>query len=188
LTARSADGPPDNEAVAVLRDGAIVLANATFLHLCGEAGAAAWDQVIRAAETRPAAAADTAAADTAAADTAAADREIELRQGDGKALRRRIRIEPLLGNTGQRAVLVRIGDGPAPAPAADTEELRRRAGQLAHDLNNAIGSLLLNAQLALEALDQAAPGRADIEEMRQAGESAAELTRRLQALSRGEPS
>ncbi len=176
LTARAADGATETEAVAVFRDGAIVLANAAFLRLWGgEDGASAWQEVIRDAE----------ACARLASGSTVAEREIEVHPVDGRTIGRRIRVEPLGGIAGERAVLVRIGDS-APAAADDLHELRRRAGTLAHDLNNAIGSVLLNAQLALEALDRAAPGLAEIEEMRKAGESAAELTRRLQALSRGE--
>jgi signal transduction histidine kinase len=174
LTARSTDGASDTEAVAVLRDGAILLANSTFLRFWwGRDGAPAWHEVIGDAETRG----------VPAAGGAAVDREIELHQGDGRTIRRRIRIEPLHGTAGERAVLVRIaGD----STAASADEVRQRAGELAHDLNNAIGSILLNAHLALDALGEADPGHTDVEEMRKAGESAAAVTRRLQALSRGE--
>lgn len=159
----------------MLRDGAIVLANAAFLRLWGERdGAIAWQDVIRDAEARA----------RLAPGNAVSEREI-VYPGDGRTLRRRIHVEPLSGIAADRAVLVRIGD-PAPAAAADLDELRRRASALAHDLNNAIGSVLLNAQLALEALVPAAPGLVEVEEMRKAGESAAALTRRLQALGRGE--
>jgi signal transduction histidine kinase len=171
LTARTADGAAETEAVAALRDGAIVLANAPFVQLWG---GKAWQEAIRDVERRarllPA--------------TAPADLDIELRLDDGRTVRRRVRVEPLHGMMGEGAVLVSIGG--SAAAGSDPQELRRRAGALAHDLNNAIGSVLLNAQLALEGLEQAAPGRAEVEEMRKAGESAAALTRRLQALSRGE--
>ena len=171
MTARTADGAAETEAVAVLRDGAIVLANAAFLQL---SGGKAWQEAIRDAEGRA----------RRLPGAAPAELDVELRADDGGSLRRRIRVEPLHGMTGERAVLVRVGG--SAAAAGDPQELLRRAGALAHDLNNAIGSVLLNAQLALEALAQAAPGQAEVEEMRKAGESAAALTRRLQALSRGE--
>jgi signal transduction histidine kinase len=72
------------------------------------------------------------------------------------------------------------------ADDARTDELRRHAAELAHDLNNAISSVLLNAHLALEALESGAPARTEVEEIRKAGESAAAVMRRLQALGRGE--
>ena len=171
MTARTADGAAETEAVAVLRDGAILLANAAFLHLWD---GKAWQEAIRDAEGRA----------RLSPGAAPAELDIELHADDGRTLLRRIRVEPLHGMAGERAVLMRVGG--VAAAGGDPQELRRRAGALAHDLNNAIGSVLLNAQLALEALEQAAPVQAEVEEMRKAGESAAALIRRLQALSRGE--
>ncbi|MBN6054660.1 hypothetical protein JYK22_22145, partial [Nonomuraea sp. RK-328] len=77
-----------------------------------------------------------------------------------------------------------------PRSGSDVEEARRAAllllresgldvGGFAHDLNNLIGVILGHAELALDALPEDAPGRADVERIRQAAERGEALARRL---------
>ncbi|MFI7438360.1 hybrid sensor histidine kinase/response regulator [Nonomuraea indica] len=59
------------------------------------------------------------------------------------------------------------------------ESLGRLAGGLAHDVNNLLGVILGNAELALDALPEDAPGRAGVERIQQAAERGEALARRL---------
>ena len=173
MNAPTARGAADSEAMAVLRDGLVLFANAAFLRLCGEDGPGLWEQVIRDGETRAA----------VAAGRPIHGRTVELSSAEGPALRRRISVEPLHSGAGGCAVLVRVSDG---AADASVDDLRRAARRVAHDLNNALGALLVNAQLALELVGETSPAHADLVEARRAGEVAAALTGQLQALVRGE--
>ncbi|MBW2041043.1 MAG: PAS domain S-box protein [Deltaproteobacteria bacterium] len=60
------------------------------------------------------------------------------------------------------------------------------AGGVAHDFNNLLTTILGNAQLVLSGLEKEGPRREDIEEIRKAGERAANLTRQLLTFSRKE--
>ena len=68
--------------------------------------------------------------------------------------------------------------------AQKMESVGRLAGGVAHDFNNMLGVILGHAELALEQLDPAQPLYADIEEIRKAGQRAADLTRQLLAFAR----
>ncbi|MFG3441165.1 ATP-binding protein [Nonomuraea sp. NPDC047897] len=61
------------------------------------------------------------------------------------------------------------------------EPLGRLAGSLAHDVNNLLGVILGNAELALDTLPEDAPGRAGVERIRQAAERGETMARRLLA-------
>jgi two-component system, cell cycle sensor histidine kinase and response regulator CckA len=65
--------------------------------------------------------------------------------------------------------------------AQRAESLGVLAGGLAHDFNNLLAAILGNADLALRELGPRAPGRAALENIRQAGLRAAELTDQLLA-------
>ena len=66
------------------------------------------------------------------------------------------------------------------------EAVGRLAGGIAHDFNNLLTSIIGFGGLALEALEDGHPVRADIEEMLHAGNSASQLTQQLLAFSRKE--
>ncbi|MGH9886033.1 MAG: PAS domain S-box protein, partial [bacterium] len=65
--------------------------------------------------------------------------------------------------------------------AQRAESLGVLAGGLAHDFNNLLAAILGNADLALRELGPRGPGRAGLENIRQAGLRAAELTEQLLA-------
>jgi two-component system, cell cycle sensor histidine kinase and response regulator CckA len=70
------------------------------------------------------------------------------------------------------------------AQAQKMESVGRLAGGVAHDFNNMLGVILGHAEMALERLDRADPLHADLEEIRQAAQRSADLTRQLLAFAR----
>jgi signal transduction histidine kinase/GAF domain-containing protein/ActR/RegA family two-component response regulator len=68
--------------------------------------------------------------------------------------------------------------------AQKMEAIGRLAGGIAHDFNNLLSVILTYASHLVDALDPTDRHRADIEEIRDAGERAARLTRQLLAFSR----
>jgi signal transduction histidine kinase/CheY-like chemotaxis protein len=64
------------------------------------------------------------------------------------------------------------------------EAIGRLAGGVAHDFNNLLSVILSHAEFATQQLDESDPVRADVEQIREAGLRAAELTRRLLAFGR----
>lgn len=67
------------------------------------------------------------------------------------------------------------------------ESVGRLAGGVAHDFNNLLMIISGYADLALKEMDDDSPGRSGVEQIRQAGERAANLTRQLLIFSRGQP-
>ncbi|HPF32108.1 MAG TPA: PAS domain S-box protein, partial [Candidatus Sabulitectum sp.] len=64
------------------------------------------------------------------------------------------------------------------------ESVGRLAGGVAHDFNNMLNVILGHTEMALEKLDAMDPLRADLEEVRKAGQRSANLTKQLLAFAR----
>ena len=68
--------------------------------------------------------------------------------------------------------------------AQKMESVGRLAGGVAHDFNNMLGVILGHSELALRQVDPAQPLHDNLEEIRKAGQRAADLTRQLLAFAR----
>ncbi|NUW33826.1 hypothetical protein HTZ77_20660 [Nonomuraea sp. SMC257] len=95
----------------------------------------------------------------------------------------------LCGGEGGEARLLLCGGDDGEARREALRLLREAGldvGGFAHDLGNLLGVVLGHAELALDALPEDAPGRADVERIRQAAERGEALSRRFLAPGRAD--
>jgi PAS domain S-box-containing protein len=71
--------------------------------------------------------------------------------------------------------------------AQKMESVGRLAGGVAHDFNNMLGVILGRAEMALDLVDPAQPAHADLAEIREAAQRAADITRQLLTFARKQP-
>jgi len=115
--------------------------------------------------------------------------EYEWRSQAGEPLRIGAVLSPLRAGN-QRAEYAVLAAYEIPASNTGTEVLaavERLAGGIAEQFNNLLTSINGYSELALHGLDSRDPARADIEQIKKAGERAAALTSQLLAFSRRQP-
>jgi two-component system, cell cycle sensor histidine kinase and response regulator CckA len=127
------------------------------------------------------------------------DDEVRIETPDGEKKTLRIAAAPLLGPLGEVAGAVSLAEDITEKKARLEAELRqgeqqqqsqrleaveRLAGGIAHDFNNLLTGILSYSDLILQELRPNDPLRKDVEQIRDAGQRAAGLTRQLLAFSR----
>jgi two-component system cell cycle sensor histidine kinase/response regulator CckA len=128
-----------------------------------------------------------------------ADEEVMIETADGEQKTILNSATPLLDERGEIVGAVSISQDVTEAKAAEAtrsrleeqvhraqtmEAVGRLAGGIAHDFNNLLTGILSYSDLILHELRAADPIRADVEQIRDAGQRAANLTRQLLAFSR----
>ncbi len=128
-----------------------------------------------------------------------ADEEVTIEAADGSHKVIRSSASPIVDARGDIVGAVQVSEDVTTTRAAEAarvreeEEVRRSdkmeaigrlAGGIAHDFNNLLTGILSYSDLILQDLRPADPLRADIEQIRDAGQRAANLTRQLLAFSR----
>ncbi|MEP7226786.1 MAG: PAS domain S-box protein [Gemmatimonadales bacterium] len=128
-----------------------------------------------------------------------ADEEVRIETVDGEQKTILNSATPLLDESGEIIGAVNVSQDVTATKAAEAtrahledqvhraqkmEAVGRLAGGIAHDFNNLLTGILSYSDLILQELRPADPLRADVEQIRDAGQRAANLTRQLLAFSR----
>jgi signal transduction histidine kinase/CheY-like chemotaxis protein len=128
-----------------------------------------------------------------------ADEEVRIETADGEQKTILSSATPLLDESGEIVGAVNVSQDVTASKAAEAtrahledqvhraqkmEAVGRLAGGIAHDFNNLLTGILSYSDLILQELRPADPLRADVEQIRDAGQRAANLTRQLLAFSR----
>jgi len=128
-----------------------------------------------------------------------ADEEVMIETASGEQKTILNSATPLLDESGEIVGAVNVSQDVTEAKAAEAtrarleeqvhraqtmEAVARLAGGIAHDFNNLLTGILSYSDLILQELRPADPIRADVEQIRDAGQRAATLTRQLLAFSR----
>ena len=128
-----------------------------------------------------------------------ADEEVRIETADGEQKTILNSATPLLDESGEIVGAVNVSQDISATKAAEAarahledqvhraqkmEAVGRLAGGIAHDFNNLLTGILSYSDLILQELRPADPLRADVEQIRDAGQRAANLTRQLLAFSR----
>jgi len=184
------------------REGRVVVSNTSDRQLWGPEGAGA--EVVREhkgwwADTGEPVRPEEWGALRAIQGEYSADEEVAIEAPDGSQRIIRSSASPIVGSRGDIIGAVSVSEDVTSLKAAEAarsreeEEARRSekmeaigrlAGGIAHDFNNLLTGILSYSDLILQELRPADPLRADIEQIRDAGQRAAGLTRQLLAFSR----
>jgi PAS domain S-box-containing protein len=128
-----------------------------------------------------------------------ADEEVLIETAEGAQKTIRNSATPILDATGEIVGAVNVTEDITETKAAEASRIRqeeearradkmeaiaRLAGGIAHDFNNLLTGILSYSDLIMQELRPADPLRADVEQIRDAGQRAASLTRQLLAFSR----
>jgi two-component system, cell cycle sensor histidine kinase and response regulator CckA len=119
------------------------------------------------------------------------DLEYRFRHKDGRYIWLRSRSTAIYDHDGVRLVEGMLSDvterkvlEESLQQAQKMEAIGQLTGGIAHDFNNILAAILANSHFLLEATDETDPRHADANEIREAAERAAALTRQLLAFSR----
>lgn len=118
--------------------------------------------------------------------------EFEVRRRDGSSIHVLVTNSPMFDPKGRLVGIIGLSSDITERKlleaqlrqAQKMEAIGRLAGGIAHDFNNLLTAIEGHASLLLSEMAEASPLREDVEEIRQAGHRAADLTRQLLAFSR----
>ena len=131
-------------------------------------------------------------ATAAYADPGYYETEFEMRRKDGSVFPTENFVRPVRDSNGQFEYVVSVVRDITDRKklrnqlnqAQKMESVGRLAGGVAHDFNNMLGVILGHTEMALEETDPASPLHADLQDVQQAAERSAALTRQLLAFAR----